>query len=81
MAKVKVKSVTVTVTYQVELSELEMDEEVYNQILEANEKGISLDIHNTEYPKASDWLCDNIEERDAYEWQIEVDDIVESENK
>ena len=77
----KVEKISVTVSYKVELSDLEMPDDVFEELVLASEKGIALDIHNLEYPKAANWICDNIEERDAYEWEVEIDnDLLSDDN-
>jgi hypothetical protein len=70
----------VKITYEVRLSNLEMPQEVFDEITKANEQCRDIDTmsgFNDDYPNASEWLTDNIEERDCMEWKAEIIEIIE----
>lgn len=76
-----IKDLTVKVTYEVGLGDLEMPIEVYNQIMEAEKNGDDIETMtgNRKYEEAAEWLSQNIQERDCMEWKAEVIDILEAE--
>lgn len=76
-----IKDLTVKVTYDVGLGDLEMPIEVYNEIQEADENGDEIDGMSSagKYLKASEWLSQNIQERDCMEWKAAVIEILEAE--
>lgn len=74
----EIKDLQVTVTYKVGLGGLKVTEEVYNQLMEIFEKGQPIDpsgISGIEYPAVSDWIGGNIEERDCFDWEFEIDEL------
>jgi hypothetical protein len=75
----KVKDLTIKVTYKVGLGDVEMPKKVYEQLLLASEKWAEIDptIMKEEYREASDWLSENIKEDDCMDWVAEVDEISE----
>ena len=75
-----IKDLTVKVTYEVGLGDLEMPIEVYNQIMEADENGDDIETMsgNRKYEEAAEWLSQNIQERDCMEWKAEVIEILEA---
>lgn len=76
-----IKDLTVKVTYEVGLGDLEMPIEVYNQIIKADEKGDKIETMsgNRKYEEAAEWLSQNIQERYCMEWKAEVIEILEAE--
>jgi len=74
-----IKDLTIKVTYEVGLGNLEMPIEVYNEIQEADKNGDEIDGFSSseKYLKASEWIRENIQERDCMEWKAEVVDLVE----
>ena len=75
----EIKDLTVKVTYEVGLGDLEMPIEVYNEIQEANESGDEIDGMSSadKYLLASEWLGRNIKESDCMEWKAEIIEIIE----
>lgn len=73
---ITVKDLTVKVTYRVGLGDVEMPQEVYDQINEAADNGDEITISGmSEYPKALQWLSDNIHEGDCMDWIAEIEDV------
>ena len=72
----EVKNLTVTVKYEVGIGGVDMPEEVYLQLLQANEEGIEIDGTGMENEEAVEWLRDNISERDCCDIKYEVEDIM-----
>ena len=70
-----VKDLSVTVKYKVGLGNIKMPEKVYKQIVEAAEKGNTIQGTGLKYSDAAEWLSDNIKERDCFEWETEIDDV------
>lgn len=68
----KVKNISVTVTYSVGLGDVDMPKEVYEELKEACESGDEIANHPQKYAKASQWCIDNMKERDCFEWKYEV---------
>lgn len=69
-----IKSLTVKVTYHVQLSDIKVPENIYNELNE-NEEISSSDIKPLD---AMDWLSSHIKEDEAMEWTYEIDDIEEA---
>jgi hypothetical protein len=70
----------VKVTYEVRLGDLEMPQEVFDEINEAIDKGRDIDTMlgiDNDYQNASEWLTDNIKEKDCMEWKVEIIEIIE----
>jgi len=70
-----VKDLKVTVTYTVGLGNIDMPEEVYEQLVEANENGSKIDPTLMIDEEAEEWISAKISERDCMEWEAEIDDI------
>jgi hypothetical protein len=56
-----------------------MPQEAFDEITKANEQCRDIDTMSgiDAYPNASEWLTDNIEERDCMEWKAEIIEIIE----
>ena len=68
-----IKDLAVTVTYTVELGEVEVPDKVFEQLNKMAIYRISVGIGDSEgYEKAFEWLMNNIREDDAMEWEYEV---------
>jgi hypothetical protein len=71
----------VKVTYEVRLGDLEMPQEVFDEINEAIDRGRDIDTmsgnQDDDYINASEWLTDNIKEKDCMEWKVEIIEIIE----
>ena len=68
-----IKDLAVTVTYTVELGEVEVPDKVFEQLNKMEKYGISVGIGDSdEYEKAFEWLMNNIREDDAMDWKYEV---------
>jgi len=75
----EIKDLWVKITYEVRLGNLEMPQEAFDEITKANEQCRDIDTMSgiDAYPNASEWLTDNIEERDCMEWKAEIIEIIE----
>lgn len=67
----KIKDLTVTVTYRAGYGDIEVSDEIYEQLMN-NSEFSSDDMENSE---AFEWLSGNIQEDDAMDWKIEVENI------
>lgn len=79
MENIKIEDLWVKVTYEVRLGDLEMPQEVFEEITQANNECRDIDTmsgHYDRYPNASEWLTENITERDCMEWKAEIIDII-----
>jgi flagellar motor switch protein FliM len=70
-----VKDLRVKVTYTVGYGNVEMPKSMYKKLLKAAEKGDSMAMGDID--DSMSWLLDNIQERDAYSWEAEIEDISE----
>jgi len=75
METIRIKSLTVQVTYQVGLGEIDIPVEVYNELANAYDDGEEIDSTTPRYFVAAEWLSDNIKEADCCSWQVEVQDL------
>ncbi len=71
----KVKDLTVSVTYRVQLGNVEMPKKTYNQIFEAAKNGDEIEPNLPHYSDAAEWLSCNIREKDCMDWCVEIEDI------
>jgi hypothetical protein len=75
--KMIVKDLTVKVSYRVGYGGVEMPQEVYDQLVEAQENGDEIEMGGiSKYPDAYEWLSNNIKERDCMDWSAEIDDCI-----
>lgn len=72
----KIKELSVTVTYTACLGDIDVSEEIYKELIKAFEEGETINSGEKEYANANDWLADNIQEKDAMNWEIEIDDLI-----
>lgn len=70
-----IKDLTIKVTYRVELGNVEVPDEVYNELAKAYDEGGDVPGWDDELENAKEWLSDNIREADAMEWEYEIDDF------
>ena len=71
----KVENLAVTVKYEVILNDVEMPQEVYDELIEANEDSNAIDPTDPECSNSTAWLQDNIEEEDGMNLEYEIDVI------
>ena len=69
----KIDNMTVTVTYTVELNDVEVPDNVYDVLAEYDKIDTGTITPDSDYYEALDWLGENIEERDGMEWEYEED--------
>jgi hypothetical protein len=70
-----IEDLTVKVTYKVGLGGLNVSEKIHKQLNEIAENSIELDGMGMDYPEASDWLKDNIRERDCCNLEYEIEEL------
>lgn len=73
----KLERLWVKVTYEVDLSDVEVPDEVYEELEHYGWSGIG--AHNTNTQKAFSWLSDNINESSALDWEYEIEDLITEE--
>ena len=78
MKNVKIEDLWVKVTYEVRLGDLEMPQDAFDEINQAIEDNRDIDAMSgiDRYQKASEWLTENITERDCMEWKAEIVEII-----
>ena len=72
-----IKNIDVTVKYTVGLQEVQVDDDVYEELMNASDEMRIVD--ECKYPKAMNWLNNNIEEGDCGHWECEIEEIEEQE--
>ena len=72
-----IKNIDVTVKYTVGLQEVEVDDNVYEELMSAADETGAVD--ECKYPEAMNWIRNNIEEGDCGHWECEIEDIEEQE--
>lgn len=70
-----IDKIRVTVTYQVGIGGVSVPEKVLNQLKEAYDNGEEIDGTSTDFGEASEWLADNIKEKDCFEISYEIDEL------
>ncbi|MGV0925477.1 hypothetical protein [Empedobacter brevis] len=74
----KIKQIDVEITYTVSLCDLEVEDNVYDELLECIENGTTISpsgISGMQFPNAADWLSTNIQESDCMEWDCELSEL------
>lgn len=73
-----INELTIKVTYTISLQDVHVSEKVYEELLEANNSFKILSpnfVSVNRYSNALDWISDNIEEKDCFEWECEIEEI------
>lgn len=70
-----IKNLDVKVTYRVGLGDIEVSDEVFEQLNEIIENGTEIDGMGMEYSEASEWLRNNIKERDCCDLEYEITEL------
>ena len=70
-----IKYLNVKVTYKVGLGNIEVSDKVFKQLNEIAEKGLEIDGMGMDYTEASEWLRDNIRERDCCDLNYEIEEL------
>lgn len=75
------KTITLNVTckYDVEITR-DVPDDVYEQLCDIYDNGGSISDGELRDGNAMDWLADNVNERDALNWEYEINDFNEDEN-
>lgn len=71
----KINNLSITVTYTVIFSDLEVADEVFESLYNVSDEGGHVDELNNSHSKAQDWISDNVKDDDACEWEYTVYDI------
>ena len=80
----RIKDLTVTVTYTVSLSDVEVNEKVFDSLNALADRGsVHCDFagRDEQIGTAFEWLGDNINENDACGWEYEIEEMEEYENE
>lgn len=80
----RIKDLTVTVTYTVGLSDVEVNEKVFDALKALADRGcVHCDLvdRDEQVGIAFEWLGDNICEADACNWEYEITDMEDYENE
>lgn len=75
MSKIITRTLAVKVTYEVEFSDIEMPEDVFDELLDAMSEYKEIGIGSIEYPKAAAWILENIKEKESYSWKASIEDM------
>ena len=67
----KIKELTVTASYTVTYYDVEVPDNVCEEML-TNETFASYDVDNQ---NAMEWLMSNVKQKEAHEWEYQVDDF------
>ena len=76
----RLKNLTVSCTYTVGLTDVEVPDEVYEGLASRDDFAAGLSDMSDEESAAFEWLWENIEEQDATEWECRVDDMEDADN-
>lgn len=80
-----IKNLNIKVIYEVGLNRVEVEDEVYESLMKAYNDGGEIPgpdecCHfngKQELAPASEWIFENIKEKDAMDWEYEVVDIMD----
>lgn len=76
----RLKNLTVSCTYTVGLTDVEVPDEVYEGLASRDDFAADMLNQTDEEGAAFEWIRDNIEEQDAMERKFQVDDMEEADN-
>lgn len=71
----KVKRLYVSVTYEVDLGNIEVPDDILEELNEAVDNGDNISMHN--YPESFEWLVSNIKQDDSFSDEYEIQDLLE----
>ena len=71
----EIETLKVTVTYTVELGKTGMTDVVKNRLMKANKENEELNPNRIQDEETGDWIFDNINEKDAMDWECEITEI------
>jgi hypothetical protein len=67
-----IKDLTVTVTYTVSIGDVEVSDRISRQLNSIYDNGGWCSSYGSHNADGAEWLRENIEERDAYEWEYTI---------
>jgi hypothetical protein len=70
-----IKNLTVTVTYRVGLGDVEVSDEMLKKLEAMQDSGRWNCNDHSNHADAAEWLSDNINEADAFDWEYEIDEL------
>lgn len=73
----KLKEITIKVTYEIGLGNVKIPKKAYKQLLEAYENGDEIEMQSDKYPEAEEWILQNFKESDCMDWKSEITDLCE----
>ena len=73
---IKVDELTVRVTYTVNMSDLDIPEDVYKELEDAFYDGTEVVLNSMEHTEAQEWLSTNCKETNSDSWEVEIFDIL-----
>lgn len=74
----KLRNINITVTYSVELSDIELSDSVYDDLVALYDSGVYEIANNGKNEMECNvygWIWDNIKEKDCYQVSYEIDDL------
>ena len=71
----KIEDLTVKVTYEVGLGDVDIPDKVYKELLESFYNNRDIETNSVRYPLAEKWLNENIRERDCCQWKAEITEL------
>jgi hypothetical protein len=71
-----IKDLTIKITYEVSLGNIEVPKKVYKQLLKSAKKGKDIEMQSLEFDDAEIWITENFKERDCTEWKAEIVDLI-----
>jgi hypothetical protein len=77
----KTVKIDVTIRYKVCITGIKMDTKAYKEAKKAEKNLESIELSDFKYPNASEWFRAYIHERDAYDWDAEIDELTLIENE
>lgn len=76
-----IETIDLKISYRVQTNSLiDMPDDVYEEINEATKDSAFL-YDGCKFQKAYQWVCDNVQENEAYDWDCIVDEIIAKEVK
>ncbi|STZ48154.1 Uncharacterised protein [Myroides odoratimimus] len=71
----KVKRLYVSVTYEVDLEDIEIPDDILEELNEAVDNGDDVTMQN--YPESFEWLVSNIKQDDSFRDEYDIQDLLE----
>lgn len=77
---ITIKDLTVSITYRVGLGDVDVPDRVYKELINIYENGGETHDEDFKNSEATEWLMNNIRQKDCMDWSAEIEELETYEN-